>query len=287
MNVIAPVAALALAAVPPSLATAQIFGPAPKPLDLCDFRKTFSEDFNTLSVAPRSAKDKRWIAHTPWNGDFGDAEFTDPGPNFPFTVKDGILSIEARKDAAGKWRSGLLASADADGHGFTQLYGYFEARMKLPKGPGVWPAFWLGSSEPPGVHDPTMEVDVIESYGHAPDGFQSAVHLWDKNGIGSDISQHNVHHVVPDSLSNGFNRYGVEVTKTDVVYYLNGQEIWRAKTPPEHKHPLFPMVDLALGSGFPIDKTPNPSVLEVDYIHVYVRDPAGRKPGCVPDKGRP
>src|SRR5271157_1307387 len=59
----------------------------------------------------------------------------------------------------GKWRSGLLASADAWNGGFAQMYGYFEARIKLPKGPGTWPAFWFSESwprgSPPGV---TVEI---------------------------------------------------------------------------------------------------------------------------------
>jgi len=55
---------------------------------------------------------------------------------FPFTLEGGILRIEARKNDKGKWESGLLASADGNGRGFSQQYGYFEMRAKLPKGPG-------------------------------------------------------------------------------------------------------------------------------------------------------
>ena len=108
----------------------------------------------------------------------GDAAFTNPTPGFPFTVKDGVLRIEARKEANGKWRSGLLASADAWNGGFAQMYGYFEARIKLPNGPGTWPAFWFSRSwprgSPPGV---TVEIDLLEYYGKFPEGFHSVVHL--------------------------------------------------------------------------------------------------------------
>ena len=113
-------------------------------LDLCGLRPTFTEDFNDLKVSAWKIGDNRWIAHTPWHGDFGDAGFSNPQTDFPFTVKDGLLRIEARKEANGKWHSGLLASADQWNDGFSQLYGYFEVRMKIPKGPGTWPAFWLG-----------------------------------------------------------------------------------------------------------------------------------------------
>jgi hypothetical protein len=44
---------------------------------------------------------------------------------------------------------------------------------------------------------------------------------------------------------------------------------------------MYPLVNLALGSGYPIDKTPDPSTLLVDYVHVYGRD-AGPPEGCPP-----
>jgi hypothetical protein len=95
---------------------------------------TFSEDFDdVLSVSPWGPN-TRWIAHTPWAGDFGDARFADPQLGvFPFTIENGILRIEARKDADGKWASGLLASTDPNGRGFSQQYGCFEIRAKLPR----------------------------------------------------------------------------------------------------------------------------------------------------------
>jgi len=54
-----------------------------------------------------------------------------------------------------------------------------------------------------------------------------------------------------------------------IIVYLNRNEVFRIKTPKEHQRPLDVLVNLALGSGFPIDHTPNPSYMNVDYIHVY------------------
>lgn len=107
-------------------------------LNLAGYKLVFNEEFDKpLDVSPWGPG-TRWIAHTPWRGDFGDAQFTDPKDGFPFTVADGILRIEARK-TNGKWRAGLLASNDAKGNGFSLQYGYFEMRAKMPPGPGVWP----------------------------------------------------------------------------------------------------------------------------------------------------
>jgi len=118
-------------------------------LDLSKFQITFSEEFDSLSVSPWGPN-TRWIAHTPGPVILATPQFADPRLGvFPFTINDGILRIEAKKNAAGKWESGLLASADSNGRGFSQQYGYFEMRAKLPKGKGVWPAFWLSSVADP------------------------------------------------------------------------------------------------------------------------------------------
>jgi hypothetical protein len=64
------------------------------------------ESISSVRIGPA-----RWIAHTPWNGDLGDAVFIDPEPKRPFKIRDGILSITASKEQRGKWMSGLIAAA--------------------------------------------------------------------------------------------------------------------------------------------------------------------------------
>jgi beta-glucanase (GH16 family) len=258
--------------------------PQPSPegtaLDLCTFRPTFLEDFNSLSVSGRPEDHQRWFAHTPWAGDFGDAAFTDPQPDFPFTIHNGILWIEARKGGDNKWRSGLLASAQPDGTGFGQRYGYFETRAKLPKGPGVWPGFWLNANQQRGVKDPGVEIDVLEYYGQFPDGFHSSVHIWDNTGADNNRVSDHVTPVAYGSLYDNFHTYGVDVEPDWVTFYLDRREIWRVATPPELTKPFMALVSLALGSGWPIDHTPDPSIMEIDYVHVYELDPTGRRQDC-------
>jgi beta-glucanase (GH16 family) len=239
-------------------------------IDVSKLRQTFAEEFDELSVSPWGPN-TRWIAHTPWAGDFGDARFADPRKGiFPFTIDNGMLRIEARKNNEGKWESGLLASADATGRGFSQQYGYFEMRAKLPKGKGVWPAFWLHTINDPKAKS-KVEFDVVEYYGHDPRKYQAAVHTWFFNpaadpgvpGPGTFVQ------VPADSLSDEFNTYGVLVRPDVVIFYLNRTEVWRTKTPTDLNRPLLILVNLALGSGWPITETPNPSYMYVDYIRVY------------------
>lgn len=255
-------------------------------LDLCKYKLAFFDDFNDLSVSSRVLNGARWTAHTPWNGDFGDAVFTDDAPKGPFSLHDGMLSITAWKDEAGKWRSGLLAASDGTGAGYGLRYGYFEARMRMPPGPGTWPAFWLGTQRPNTDKGPSVEIDVIEYYGHADNVYFGALHVW-YQGNDASKSKHTTHKIeVPaGSLVSDFHTYGTEVTPENIVFYFDRKPVWTMPTPPELDKPMFPLVNLALGSGFPIDKTPNPSVLLVDYVRTYAPVKPGETGDCA-DKSK-
>jgi glycosyltransferase involved in cell wall biosynthesis len=256
-------------------------------VDPCGLKPTFTEDFNTLSISAHGENGSRWIAHTPWNGDFGDAAFTDPQPGFPFRTHDGILEIEARKGADGKWRSGLLATATPTNSGFAQRYGYFEMRAELPPGPGLWPGFWLNANQPHDDSEPGVEIDAIEYYGQFPGAYHSAVHIWDKTDPKKSRELNHVTKVPPGSLTSGFHTYGVDVEPATITFYLDRRETWRVATPAELKDKLMVLVDLAMGSGWPIDRTPDPSVMKVDYVHVFApptTEEAVASGGCDDDR---
>lgn len=242
---------------------------SPTDIDLTSFKRTFSETFERLDISA-SGPGTRWVAHTPWHGDFGDAAFSDPMPGFPFATASNILRIEARKGDDGTWRSGLIASRDHDGpggSGFAQALGYFEMDAKLPPGPGVWPAFWLVGINP----TPRAEIDVLEYYGVAPDTYHANVHVWaeddQKFGDGKIVD------IPAGSASGGFNKYGVLIEADWVSFYFNRKRVWRTPTRPEFKQPMYILANLALGSGWPIDKTPNPSFLYIRTIAAYERRP--------------
>jgi hypothetical protein len=260
------------AAAPPDPDTA-----GPKTLQLDGYRLVFNEEFDQpLDVSPWGPG-TRWIAHTPWRGDFGDAAFADPQPGFPFTTVHGVQRIEARRDAAYKagdqwrrpWRAGLLASNDPKGRGFSLQYGYFEMKAKLPTAPGAWPAFWLATSadktDPKAEADVGIEIDVIEAYGF-PTAYCQTVHVWKPEphrAVDAVITTR------PGEVGDGFHTYGVLVSPQWITTYHDGVEVWRTKTPPEHKRPLMLLVNLALGGGWPINRVPNPSYMDIDYVRAY------------------
>jgi len=238
-------------------------GALPGTLDLRGLKLTFDEEFTTLDVSSHGPS--RWTAHTWWNGDFGDAGFTDPGRGFPFSVSGGILTITAFRNSSG-WSSGLLSSIDPRGRGFAQQYGYFEMRAKLPKGPGVWPAFWLVST---GARRDVVEVDIMEYYGHATDRYESTVHVWKGDGSDNDKSLQSVNMVTPGALTTDYHLYGAAVTPDAIGFYLDRRLVRLMPTPPEHHRPLGILVNLALGGGWPSGETHSPSKMLVDYIRVY------------------
>ncbi len=234
-------------------------------LDMTKYHETFSETFRgKLDVTPLGPS--KWIAHTPWQGDFGDAAFANPSADFPFHTGPDGLTITARKAADGKWQSGLLSSVDAQDRGFLQSGGYFEARMKMPPGPGTWPAFWLVSHSDPKYH---VEIDVVEYYGHGTNWYQTNLILWPKDKSPPEPGKQVTIWVERDSLWRAFHTYGVEIRDDNIIYYLDRHVVRRVPTPPAAKAPLSILINLALGSGWPIDKTPNPSVLQVDYVKAY------------------
>ena len=240
---------------------------ASKRLDLSNYDLSFNEDFDKLDVSAWGPG-TRWIAHTPWNGDFGAAQFADPVPGFPFVVENGILRIEARREGNGTWRSGLLASADPKGAGFLQQFGYFEMRAKLPAGPGLWPAFWLIANKD---KDSSAEIDILEQYGQFPGNFESVIHVW-RHAPGAQNYQVTLRHKISAGLlSSDFHLYGASVDADWIIIYLDRVEIGRTPTPPEHRRSMFILLNLALGGGWPIEQTPSPSYMFVDYVRAYTK----------------
>jgi len=241
----------------------------PATLNLDDYQITFREEFDKPLDVSAWGSGTKWIAHTPYNGDFGDSEFADPRKGFPFNVNNGILTIEARKDSSGKWESGLLCSVDTKGKGFSQQYGYFEMRAKFPEGPGTWPAFWLlALRKLVDRNDMGFEVDIVEQYGREPDILHSVLHWWYPDRIHKSVGNK----FVVETMFKDFHTYGFLWDEQNMIWYFDGVELWRHPTPEESKTPMYVLIDLALGPGWPIDKTPDPSTMEVDYVRVYSKN---------------
>ncbi len=183
----------------------------------------------------------------------------------PFAATDGVLSISAvrvsRQTARRMWgyryASGLIATRES----FSQTYGYFEMRARLPKGRGLWPAFWLL----PESGDWPPEIDVLEHLGREP----TIINVGLKTGAGDDGGVLRVE--VPTATS-AFHSYGVLWRREDVAWYIDGVEVRRMPTPEDMHSPMYMLVNLAIGgawAGAPDRNTIFPAIMEVDYVRAY------------------
>jgi beta-glucanase (GH16 family) len=185
---------------------------------------------------------------------------------------NGFLVIEARKEHFGN-RSFTSARLKTQGlHSWT--YGRIEARINLPAGSGVWPAFWMLGANIPQVgwpkcgeidileHVPSLGPDTVRGSLHAP-GFSAGDSL---HGDGS----------VPDLLGQ-FHIFAVEWEPNQVRWYLDGKNYYTANSRAARgrwvfDHPFFIILNLAIGGnwpGPPDATTPFPVRMLVDYVRVY------------------
>lgn len=240
-------------------------------LDLADFEPSFSEEFDSLDVSEWGCLSK-WIAHTPWAGDFGSARFMPPGKDFPFSIRDGILTIEARRTPDGRWVSGMLSAWDACNSGFAQKYGYFETRTRLTSAPGFWPSFWLiGVDKRQG----TAEIDVFEFLTHDPGRYSLGVLKHPAKEGQSPINATTKAEIPAGLLSKQFNTFGVEITPEEIVFYLNRRAVWRTPMREEFHQPMYPLLSFPADIGKMDGSTPDRATMEVDYVRAYQRKPIG------------
>ncbi len=237
-------------------------------LEMSGYQLSFAEEFDgPLSVSAWGCN-TRWIAHTPWRGDFGDQAFADPEPGFPFTVKNGILTIEARRGEDGRWRSGMLSTWDVCGSGEVLEEGYFEIRLKLPSETGFWPSFWLIGVNSEGQG--TAEIDVFE-YHTGNSRFSTGIIKHPGTINTARIKDSQFIDIPSGLLSERFNTFGAELTDNNIIIYLNREEVWRTETLPEFRQPFFLLISFPVMKSDIKPDTPQSVTMEIDYVRVYQR----------------
>ena len=178
----------------------------------------------------------------------------------PFAQRAGALRITARRtprEAAGPavqlpYLSGVVTSRHA------QTYGFFEVRARLPRGQGLWPAFWLVGT---GKHG-HLEIDVFEMLSGDPTAIYQTVHAeGDKTTRiwrGTDTAD-------------GFHVYGLAWTRHSISWYVDGVRTF--ETDNAIHVPMYAILNLAVGGdwgGAPVSDSVFPATMEVDYFRAYV-----------------
>jgi beta-glucanase (GH16 family) len=271
-----------------------------------DWTQTFDEEFNAPTIDL-----KKWniYGHNYW----------DKRTHFSkdsLILKDGdaILHYEKKhglqNDGYGTVDNGSPKETDysvgfLNTYGkFTQRYGYFESRMKLPRTPGLWPAFWLmpdrgkagpghyrtGTGKQPedGAGVGGMEFDIMEFLsGWGPYRFNIAMH-WDGYGRDHKMTGSELNYYKPDKY--GYVTVGLLWTPGSAVYYINGHECLEWKSPRVSDVEEYIMYDMVSGgwSNTPFDDTKLPGDLNIDWVRVWQRkDLATPADGPKPNKGDP
>jgi beta-glucanase (GH16 family) len=212
-------------------------------------------------------------------------------------VKEGMLHLRALKQSLNGcgYTSARLKSRSVDGGPlFSQAYGRFEFRAKLPTGQGIWPALWmLPQDEKYGPWPCSGEIDVTEARGQEPNKVLGTIHFgsrWPGNvHAGKD-------YIFPDNGTIAdFHVYALEWEPGEIRWYVDGkqyedQTFWwsSAKSggkatnpasepdlhpwPAPFDRPFFIVMNVAVGGQFlgPPDQTTKfPAEMVVDYVRVY------------------
>jgi beta-glucanase (GH16 family) len=250
-----------------------------------NWQLTWSDEFNAPSgSSPDPAK---WNIVTAGEG-FGNNEletYTDRPANLQ--QQNGNLVITVRKeDLTGPdgiprhYTSGRLNTQNR----FTQKYGRFEARIQLPTGKGIWPAFWLlGDNHETAPWPDCGEIDILESIG-APDTMYSTLHGPGYSGRKGITTKFPV--PTGESVNTAFHLYAVEWSPDDIKFFFDDHLIARhtpADLPPNtrwvYDHPFYILLNLAVGGywpGNPDDTTVFPQQMLIDYVRVYSRKSESR-----------
>ncbi len=293
-----------VASEPSSPVSSGAFAPAGPPGVASNWMLTFADEFNSAALdqnkwAREYGFDTYCVVDSPppegvpsyCNRSNNDEKewYVDDAPR----LENGILKLVARKnDCSGDnlpdrnylpytcenfpYLSGMVSTHNR----FSQLYGYFEARIKVLNGQGFWPAFWLIPQLPP-------EIDVMENRGQEPHVIHMTHHY---SGVypdpGSKLNDWSYGGSVngtfsgPD-YSSAFHIYAVDWEPGLIIWYIDGVERSRSTfrlppgrvNPPDYRGDMQIILNLAVGGGFVDQLLPPdaslPAAMQVDYVRVY------------------
>lgn len=200
----------------------------------------------------------------------------------PFAIEDHpwrpgrrLLAITARPSPDPALSDGLpYVSGMIHTHStFSQRYGYFEMVARLPKGQGLWPAFWLLPAS--GAWPP--EIDVMEVLGNDPTTYYASSH-W--TGAAGQHAFRTLRIAVECDLSTDFNAFGCQWTETGLVFTLNRLPVARLAQPSTVDVKMYLIAGLAVGgtwAGSPDETTGFPARMEIESIKIWAPPAAPRQ----------
>ncbi|MGZ4789316.1 MAG: glycoside hydrolase family 16 protein [Terriglobales bacterium] len=254
---------------------------APQAATLSAWKLVWSDEFNGPNGT--AVDGSKWVSET-GGGGWGNHElesYTTRPENA--SQQDGNLVIKALREkytgADGIAREYTSARLKTQGK-FSQTYGRFEARIKIPRGQGIWPAFWmLGNDiDKPGWPD-CGEIDIMENIGKEPTLVHGTIHgpgYSGANGIGGPYR-------LPGNprFADDFHVFAVEWEPKAIRFYVD-DHLYETRTPADlpqgtkwvYDHPFFVILNVAVGGdwpGNPDETSVFPQTMLIDYVRVYQR----------------
>lgn len=239
----------------------------------------WSDEFNGPNGSGVDAS--KWVAETGGNG-WGNKEleyYTARKQNA--YLQSGNLVIKAVREKYtgpdGVTREFTSARLKTQGE-FSQTYGRFEARIKIPHGQGMWPAFWMLGDDIDKVGWPACgEVDIMENIGKEPNTIYGSIHGPGYIGTVGLGAPYKLPHGKP--FAEDFHVFAVEWDPDTIRFYVDDNLYStrrRANLKPGWKwpfdHAFFLLLNLAVGGDWPGDpdaSTNFPQSMLIDYVRVY------------------
>ncbi len=208
------------------------------------------------------------------------------------TVQNGVLLITAQKE---NFQNSTYTSARLSTKGkFEQQYGRFEARIRLPAGSGLWPAFWLLGADCENVGEQLDsnwplcgEIDIMEYRRQEPTEISGTIHGPGYSGLTTPQGQITKSYDIGERLDAGFHIFGIEWGQDYINFYVD-DVLYNQITPadlvvtPENEtgelgewvfnKPYYIILNLAVGGNFPGAPDTDeifPQTMLVDYVRVY------------------
>jgi beta-glucanase (GH16 family) len=240
----------------------------------------WSDEFNGANGSLPDAT--KWTYETGGNG-WGNNEleyYANRAVNA--SIQDGNLVVTALKETYtgtdGVTRNYTSARLKTQGL-FAQTQGRFEARIKIPYGQGLWPAFWMLGNNIDQVGWPACgEIDIMENIGKEPSAIHGSAH--GPGYVGEKIGEI---YVLPNGrrFANDYHLFAVEWEPETLRFFVDStlyETITPASLPTGAKwvfdHPFFLLLNVAVGGGWPgspDSTTVFPQTMLVDYVRVYKR----------------
>jgi len=263
-----------------SLAGAQAATPPVPPA----WKLVWSDEFNGPNGSAVDAS--KWVSET-GGGGWGNNEleyYTSRLANARQQDGNLVIRVLAEKYAGADGVTRNYTSARLKTQGkFSQTYGRFEARIKIPRGQGIWPAFWMMGEDIDKLGWPDGgEIDIMENIGKEPTLVHGTIHgpgYSGEHGISAPYG-------LPGDarFADDFHIYAVEWEPDTIRFYVD-DHAYATRTPADlpkgtklvYDHPFFVLLNVAVGGGWPGDPdatTVFPQTMLVDYVRVYERTAA-------------